>query len=487
MTPYRIQRHRKRAHGDNHMVLVPFIDMLMIMVVFLLVHNSDVEILSNTKDITMPLSISDKKPRETVVVMITGKELLVDGRVIATVEDVSRSSDIIIAALKLELQAQAQKTVLSADQQAIADREVTILGDKSVPYVILKKVMATCTDADYGKVSLAVLSGNSAPQRDPYHPPHSAHLPMFIAPFYRQYELPWSPTEDVERRFRVTLRNALIVFAIFAVIIPFLKANPPKATKEALPDRVVQLVIEKRLPPPPPPPPKEEEKPKLEEEKPKVEPKPDPKPKPEPPKPDARKKAEKEAAVFDAFADMRDSAVIDKAQQMKNLTGAVNEQTRSERNLLTSKVGQGSGGINNAALSRGYGGGAGSLTGRDTTQVTSGLGSTEGRGDVRRTSGSGKSARSREEVELTFDQNKGAIYAIYTRALRENPDLKGKVVLEITIAPSGEVINCVIVSSELNNPELERRLVSRVKSFRFQARDVESLTLTKPIDFFPSG
>ncbi|MBC7983842.1 MAG: biopolymer transporter ExbD [Candidatus Obscuribacterales bacterium] len=157
MTPYRIQRHRKRSHGGSHMVLVPFIDMLMILVVFLLVHNSDVETLSNTKDITMPLSVSDKKPRETVVVMITGKELLVEGRVIATIAEVMRSPDMVIQALKSELQSQSAKTLLSAAQQTIAEREVTILGDTSVPYVVLKKVMATCTDADYGKVSLAVL------------------------------------------------------------------------------------------------------------------------------------------------------------------------------------------------------------------------------------------------------------------------------------------------------------------------------------------
>ena len=74
MTPYRIKRHRKRGNkveGGNHMTLVPFIDMLMILVVFLLVHTSDVDVLPNTKQISIPESISDKKPRPTVVVMIT--------------------------------------------------------------------------------------------------------------------------------------------------------------------------------------------------------------------------------------------------------------------------------------------------------------------------------------------------------------------------------------------------------------------------------
>jgi len=303
-----------------------------------------------------------------------------------------------------------------------------------------------------------------------------------IAPFYRLYELPWSPTEDVERRFRVVVRNVLIVFLVLGLIIPFLPMSD-RSTMQApeISDRVVKLLIEKKLPPPPPPP---KEEPKKEPEKPKPV---EVKPKPEPPKDDARKKASKALAVFDELAALRDTSVIDKAQQTKNLTAAVNEQTRSERALITSKVGAGSGGINTASMSRGYGGGAGSLTGRDTTQVASNLGGGDGRSEVRRTSGSGKGARSREEVELTFDKNKGAIYAIYSRALRDTPDLKGKVVLEITISPAGEVLNCVVVSSELKNPDLERKLIARVKLFKFEARDVEAITLTKPIDFFPAG
>jgi protein TonB len=308
---------------------------------------------------------------------------------------------------------------------------------------------------------------------------------MLMAPYYRLYELPWSPTAEVEQRFRKVMRNLLIAFAILTLIVPFLPVKESSTlTPPALPDRVVQIVLEKKLPPPPPPP-KEEPKPEAEK-----------KPEPEKPKPvevkpkpqdDARKQANKALAVFDELDALRDTSIIDKAQQSKNLTAAVNEQTRSERALITSKVGAGSGGINTAAMSRSYGGGAGSLTGRDTTQVASSLGGGDGRSEVRRTSGSGKGARSREEVELTFDQNKGAIYSIYTRALRDVPDLKGKVVLEITISPTGEVLNCVVVSSELNNPDLERKLVLKVKTFRFPARDVETLTLTKPIDFFPAG
>jgi TonB family protein len=189
----------------------------------------------------------------------------------------------------------------------------------------------------------------------------------------------------------------------------------------------------------------------------------------------------------DQFADLRDNSVLEKAAQTKNLTGKIDEQTRSERALITSKVGSSSGGINTASLSRGYGGGQGSLNGHDTTQVTSAILNAKGNGgDVRRGQGATKAARSREEIELIFDRNKGAIYALYSRALRDKPDLKGKVVLELTIAPDGEITKCSIVSSELNDPDLERKLVARIKLFRFEARDVETITTTKPIDFFPA-
>mgnify|MGYP001064311340 FL=1 len=73
MTPYRIKKHRERGHHGSHMALVPFIDMLTMLVVFLLMHSSEVEILPNTKQITVPQSIAEIKPRETVVIMVTTK------------------------------------------------------------------------------------------------------------------------------------------------------------------------------------------------------------------------------------------------------------------------------------------------------------------------------------------------------------------------------------------------------------------------------
>ena len=159
MIPYRLKRHRKRQHaGDSHMALVPFIDMLTILVVFLLVHTSDVDLIPNTKNIVIPLSISDTKPHETVVVMVTKNELLVDGRTIATIPEISASADATVGSLQAALMSQSA-SVLGATKPdgSPNDREVTIMGDKELPYNVLKKIMATCTQANFNKVSLAVL------------------------------------------------------------------------------------------------------------------------------------------------------------------------------------------------------------------------------------------------------------------------------------------------------------------------------------------
>jgi TonB family protein len=152
--------------------------------------------------------------------------------------------------------------------------------------------------------------------------------------------------------------------------------------------------------------------------------------------------------------------------------------------MITSKVGAASGGINTAGMSRNTGGSG--IAGRNTTRVVSPVAGIGPAGGASRSGSSGKASRSREEIELVFDKNKGAIFALYNRALRRDPSLEGKLVLRLTIDPNGTVSFCEIVSSELNDPELERKLVQRVKLFRFEEKDVEAITTTKPIDFFPA-
>ena len=159
MTPYRIKKHRQRAHHGSHMALVPFIDMLTMLVVFLLLHSSDAEILPNTKNIQIPQSVADLKPHETVTIMVTKDELLVNGRPVGKVAEIAAygPDQQIIPALRDALKEQNDTITRQTAQEDLAEREVTIMGDKGTPFSVLKRVMATATASDYGKVSLAVL------------------------------------------------------------------------------------------------------------------------------------------------------------------------------------------------------------------------------------------------------------------------------------------------------------------------------------------
>jgi TonB family protein len=304
---------------------------------------------------------------------------------------------------------------------------------------------------------------------------------MLLAPYYREYELPWEGDPESSERFRKILRVLLILLVIFGILFPLLP-TPKREAAEEIPQRLARVMLENKPKPPPPPPPKVEEKPKIEPKVALV------KPPPVDQHQRARDKAQKQLnQVKDELADLRD--VMNLAPlETKNLSGAVGADSHAERSLITSKVGVGSGGITSANASRGFGTGAGSLTGHDTTAVSSGIARSglNSRGPGASSGGGGKPARSREEIELVFDRNKGRIYSLYARALRDNAELQGKLVLEFTISPTGEVTMCRVVSSELKDPELERKIMALVRLFRFDAKDVDVITTTKPIDFFPA-
>jgi len=155
----RMERHHKRRKGGSAINLVSMMDIFTILVFFLLVNSSEMEVLPNAKDISLPDSTAEVKARESVVVLLTDTQVLVQGRPVAELAAVNASSALIIPELKAALEAQTGRTILAAadEEAAIADREVTIMGDREIPYSLLKKVMATCTAAAYGRLSLAVL------------------------------------------------------------------------------------------------------------------------------------------------------------------------------------------------------------------------------------------------------------------------------------------------------------------------------------------
>lgn len=320
--------------------------------------------------------------------------------------------------------------------------------------------------------------------------------------FYASAALPWTVSEEDEQRFRAILRSLLIFFIVLSIAMPFLPLPTMERPRpEELPPRLAKLLLERQAPPPPPAVVKEPEPVPTEAVK------PEPKiAKPEkvvtpPVKKDvdvARRKAATSGllALKDELADLRDNRVAEKLNKSAKPGPGLGSGSgpgvgsnsgpplgAGARSLITGNVARGSGGVQTSHLSHGFGGGG--LAGRATTQVNSSVGGGGGGGTVQR-GGGGHAARSLEEIKLIFDKNKSAIYAIYNRALRADPSLQGKVVLRLTISPAGAVTACELVSSELRSPDLERKLVARIKQFDFGQKDVNIMVVTYPIDFLPS-
>jgi biopolymer transport protein TolR len=153
----RMQRHHARMRRGAGLNLVSLMDIFTILVFFLLVNSAEVQTLETPKDIKLPESIAENKPRETVVVHISQDQVLVQGTPVTTLAQVDALDGNIIEPLKVALKQQSDRVLRDASSADAASREVTILGDRELPYRILKKIMATCTDADYGKLSLAVI------------------------------------------------------------------------------------------------------------------------------------------------------------------------------------------------------------------------------------------------------------------------------------------------------------------------------------------
>jgi len=157
----RMEKHHKRNRGSGALNLVSLMDIFTILVFFLLVNSSDVETLPNAKELQLPESIAEDKAKETVVILIGERDIIVQGTPVAKVADVMARKGNDIPALRKALLSQNDRVLRRAAQTDVAGREVTIMGDKDIPYRLLKKVMATCTKSDYGRISLAVLQKSS--------------------------------------------------------------------------------------------------------------------------------------------------------------------------------------------------------------------------------------------------------------------------------------------------------------------------------------
>lgn len=351
---------------------------------------------------------------------------------------------------------------------------------------------------------------------------------------FRAPVLPWAGSDEDDTRFKRVMRYVFIVCALLILAELFLPLVMPEPTKsQEQREQITALIIDNVKQLPPPPIAEEITKPdlsksntkatdtKTQETVQKAKPAPDAR-NPLPNKPSgeidaARRKASGVGllAMANDIAEMHGAPMAVQLAPVKPGAGvgtgagvgvgAGNEAGLPDRSMITSNASGGSGGINTSGYSKNTGGGG--LAGRSTTLVAGAVagggggaghdsvgtgngtgsgaqGASKG-GNLQRGNG-GKASRSIEEIKLVFEKNKGAIYAIYNRALREEPGLQGKVVLKLKIAPAGNVIDCRIESSELKSPELEAKLLARIRQFDFGAKDVNEMDVSWPVDFLPS-
>jgi TonB family protein len=291
----------------------------------------------------------------------------------------------------------------------------------------------------------------------------------------------------------------LLLFLSAGVVLNAIKL--PEIVQKNLVDispRLAKLILEKQKIKPPP----KKEKPKeVKKEEPKKKEKKKEKPKKKKPekkkevkKPDAKEVAKNSGliALADELEDLRESFELDEAlklpQQNDGKQAAV---VATSSDLLSANAQQSSGGIKTDTLNRTIK--TSELVQRKTTKVESKIEADATKlakattDKKQKQKGTATLAnRTNDEIERVFQKNKGSIFNLYNRALRKNPNLVGKVVIELTIAPSGQVTAAAVLSSELGDEALERKLLLKIKKFKFSKANVAAITVTYPIDFLPS-
>ena len=148
---------RGKGLASGGLNLVSLMDVFTILVFFLLVNSASSDVMEPPKNIKLPDSIVEAKPRETVLVMITPQEILVQGQPVITTQEVIESKSAVIEPVKERLLLQQKKVIGISTKTVAESKEVTVLAHRTVPFHLMKKVMASCTSAGYGKISLAVV------------------------------------------------------------------------------------------------------------------------------------------------------------------------------------------------------------------------------------------------------------------------------------------------------------------------------------------
>jgi len=320
---------------------------------------------------------------------------------------------------------------------------------------------------------------------------------------YKNIALDWQPAAKSSRQFNRILIIALVITAMLMIVLSVIKVPEKKQQRVAVPDRIADFISKK--------------------DKPKVIPKPERKPlPPPPPKTEEAKPVEKPEVIQEITRErdkerkpLTESEI--KARQTAEKTGLLalaNElndliDTKELNNNLGKNLSEkpGDSGGANLIASHGTDAISGSVArsggGVDAKQYTGNISRTdldtravgkdfaehkiqaEAKAAAKKASG-GSGGSVEENVTMVFDKNKGSLYSLYERERRVTQGIQGKIVLQITISPTGDVTDIKIISSELNSPELEAKIVSRVKTFKFNISGDKPVTLNYPIEFLPS-
>jgi outer membrane biosynthesis protein TonB len=319
--------------------------------------------------------------------------------------------------------------------------------------------------------------------------------------------LPWASSEAENKLFNKITLVALVLTVMFAVLVSWQELpEKPRAELEKLPPQLTKIIAPRKVIPPKPIP-KPEPKPEAKIDKPKKEDKPKP---PEPKPVEVKKSVEKKAppkvkiptkaelaqkakakaqqsgllAFQDDLASMRNDMNINNLADTDAIKGA-GATGETQRKFIGKKVSGASGGVDTSRLSSDIGS-RGELAGRKTTEYVApneGLASLAAKQLV--TEDTVLGSRSTESIRKVLDANKGAIYSIYRRALRKDPSLEGKVTVNLQIAPSGTVSEIKLVFSELDDPALEKKLLSRIRLVNFGEQQVTQTILDYSFNFLP--
>lgn len=157
----RLAKHHKRFSAGSKLNLVSLMDIFTILVFFLIVNQSEVRVLQNTKEINLPISIAEEMPAENILITVLPQSIMIQERVIWQQQGVLTEANTtpdsgLIDAIKTELSYLSSKRPVLTESETEKGRAVTIIGDASIPYQVLKQIMAACADSDYRNMSLAV-------------------------------------------------------------------------------------------------------------------------------------------------------------------------------------------------------------------------------------------------------------------------------------------------------------------------------------------